>query len=336
MILFYGQEQEQSCKDLNQVYGQREDTHGKTTQQAESQRITSLSGFLKDVMRLAVFAAESGQLSEDIQMDELYRMWDIKIAKKEMLTNDDIAYLRHCYQILSTQLAPTTAVSLRATEKKQENSGLNHMHTDAGRHVRNLWIWSFSILAIIVSINIYQYTFEMGSPNLAQVDASTFNTANYIYTFITHLTPFMYGAFGACIFILRQAEEQLRERTFDPRRLPEYRNRLVLGTLSGGVIVLLYSSGGSAADIKITEAALGFIGGYSIDLLFSLLDRIVNSLKPAEKTTKNRPLPPLILKDNPHPIKRTADKQAIPSRKEDKDISPQLVPVVNKESDSIT
>jgi len=263
-------------------------------------------------------------------------MWDIKIAKKEMLTNDDIAYLRHCYQILSTQLAPTTAVSLRATEKKQENSGLNHMHTDAGRHVRNLWIWSFSILAIIVSINIYQYTFEMGSPNLAQVDASTFNTANYIYTFITHLTPFMYGAFGACIFILRQAEEQLRERTFDPRRLPEYRNRLVLGTLSGGVIVLLYSSGGSAADIKITEAALGFIGGYSIDLLFSLLDRIVNSLKPAEKTTKNRPLPPLILKDNPHPIKRTADKQAIPSRKEDKDISPQLVPVVNKESDSIT
>ncbi len=84
--------------------------------------------------------------------------------------------------------------------------------------------------------------------------------------------------------MLREAETQLQERTFDPRRLPEFRNRLVLGTLSGGVIVLLYSNGGiTEANVKITEAALGFIGGYSIDLLFTLLDRIVDSFKPAEK-----------------------------------------------------
>ncbi|VAW88295.1 hypothetical protein MNBD_GAMMA17-1377 [hydrothermal vent metagenome] len=309
---------------------------GKTTQQPESQHITSLNGFLKDVMRLAIFAAEDGQLSDDIQMDELYRMWEIKITKREMLADDDIAYLQHCYQILSIQLAPTTAISLRATENKQMNSGLNYMNTDAGRHVRNMWIWSFAILALIVGTNIYQYMFEMAAPQIAQVNASAFNIANYIYTFIINLIPFMYGAFGACIFILRQAEEQLRERTFDPRRLPEYRNRLVLGTLSGGVIVLLYSSGGSEANIKITEAALGFIGGYSVDLLFSLLDRIVNSLKPAEKTAKNSPPPPVILRDKQYPIKKTVDKQAIQRRKEDKDVSPQLVPVVNKESDNIT
>ncbi|MCF6324215.1 MAG: hypothetical protein L3J89_07835 [Gammaproteobacteria bacterium] len=293
------------------------------TQQPESQHVTSLNGFLKDVMRLAVFAAESGQLSDDIQMDELYRMWEIKITKREMLADDDIAYLQHCYQILSIQLAPTTAISLRATENKQMNSGLSHMHTDAGRHVRNMWIWSFVILATIVGINIYQYMFEMAGPTIAQENLSAFNIANYIYTFIIDLTPFMYGAFGACIFILRQAEEQLRERTFDPRRLPEYRNRLVLGTLSGGVIVLLYSSGGSEASIKITEAALGFIGGYSIDLLFSLLDRIVNTLKPAEKVTRITSPPPIISSINRPPLK-----------KGDKENSPQLVPVMNKERDS--
>ncbi len=252
-------------------------------------------------------------------------MWEIKITNREMLADNDIAYLQHCYQILSIQLAPTTAISLRATENKQTNSRLSHMNTDAGRHVRNMWVWSFAILTIIVGINIYQYMFEMDAPQMAaQVDITTFNIATYIYTFIINLIPFMYGAFGACIFILRRAEEQMRERTFDPRRLPEYRNRLVLGTLSGGIIVLLYSSGGSEADIKITEAALGFIGGYSIDLLFSLLDRIVNTLKPAEKVTRITSPPPIISNINRPSLK-----------KGDKESSPQLVSVMNKESDSM-
>ena len=83
--------------------------------------------------------------------------------------------------------------------------------------------------------------------------------------------------------MLRITEQRLRERSFDPRRTAEHTNRLVLGTLSGGVIVLVFSVGGvGETDVKLTEAALGFLAGYSIDLLFSLLDRMVNAISPAE------------------------------------------------------
>ncbi len=300
----------------------------------EKKHITSLTGFLKDVMRLAVYAVESGRLPSDIHMDELYRMWDIKITQQAALSDDDIAYLQACYLILSKQLAPTTAISLRATECNSATRSKDYMNTDAGKHVRNMWFASFAVLAIIIVMNLYQYMFELNAAVWATEYTGMFNNATYLYSLVTTLTPFMYGAFGASVFLLRQAETQLRERTFDPRRLPEFRNRLVLGTLSGGVIVLLYSSGGTSdTDIKITEAALGFIGGYSIDLLFSLLDRIVDSLKPAEKKAAP-PTTPSPTVSRPHKKGTTTDSEK--STKEEQERPPQLVPVATKESDNST
>jgi len=304
-----------------------------TSQQTDHKHITNLSGFLKDVMRLAIYAVESGSLPEDIHMDELYRMWDTKITQQHALSDDDVAYLQKCYLILGRQLAPTTAISLRATECKNARSSKDYMNTDAGRHVRNMWLASFAALTTIILMNLYQYMFEFNSAVWAIERTSMFNNATYLYTLFTHLTPFMYGAFGASVFLLRQAETQLRERTFDPRRLPEFRNRLVLGTLSGGAIVLLYSSGGiTETNVKITEAALGFIGGYSIDLLFSLLDRVVNALKPEEPATTCPPAVPTPTLSRPH--NKAPATQSAQIIKEEKETTPQLVPVTKKESDS--
>ncbi len=305
-------------------------------QQTDPKHITNLSGFLKDVMRLAIYAVERGSLPEDIHMDELYRMWDIKITQQNRLSCDDVAYLQKCYLILGRQLAPATAISLRATECKNARSSRDYMNTDAGKHVRNMWFASFAALVTIILMNLYQYMFEFNSAVWAAEHSSMFNNATYLYTLVTTLTPFMYGAFGASVFLLRQAETQLRERTFDPRRLPEFRNRLVLGTLSGGAIVLLYSSGGiTETNVKITEAALGFIGGYSIDLLFSLLDRVVNALKPETPESICSPANRTSPLTRPQNNNRMTAAQAAQNTKDEKETTPQLVPVTKKENDSL-
>lgn len=305
------------------------------SQHTDPKHITNLSGFLKDVMRLAIYAVERGNLPEDIHMDELYRMWDIKITQQNSLSCSDVAYLQKCYLILGRQLAPTTAISLRATECKNARRSRDYMNTDAGKHVRNMWFASFAALLTIILMNLYQYMFEFNSAVWAVEHSNMFNNATYLYSLVTTLTPFMYGAFGASVFLLRQAETQLRERTFDPRRLPEFRNRLVLGTLSGGAMVLLYSSGGiTETDIKITEAALGFIGGYSIDLLFSLLDRVVNALKPEAPERTCAPANRTPTRSRPQNNSRTPATQVAQSTKEEKEITPQLVPVTKKENDS--
>ena len=43
---------------------------------------------------------------------------------------------------------------------------------------------------------------------------------------------------GACAYMLRSAHYFIYQRSFDTRRTPEYFNRILLGAISGGAIIL--------------------------------------------------------------------------------------------------
>jgi len=263
---------------------------GKTISSAEE---GVLSALLKDTMRMASYAVEVGQLPEQVKFAELYRLWDLKIEQSKRLTAEDINLIESYYRLLEEALDPVNAISLAATDAKRDSQNAkDYMNTAAGKHARHMWRMAFLILALIMGINLFQYTFDMLSADWAVAMPEDFVYITILYWLAAGITPFAYGAFGACVRLLRVTERRLRERSFDPRRIPEHKNRMVLGTLSGGVVVLLYSTGGvGETDIKLTEAALGFLAGYSIDLLFSIVDRLVKALSPSEV-------------ENPAPIKK--------------------------------
>jgi len=240
----------------------------------------NLTDLLADAINLANYAVEIGRLPESVSFSDLYRMWEQKVEKGQRLSEQDVDMLQYCYQELEMELSPVSAMSLRATDTA--GAGRKEVYkTEAGKHAKRMWIMAFGILALIIGINLFQYTFEMFSGDWAVNHTEMFGSLTIGYWLAGSLTPFAYGAFGATVRMLRITEIRLRERSFDPRRLTEHRNRLVLGTLSGGVIVLIFSSGGvGETDVKLTEAALGFLAGYSIDLLFSLLDRLVKAISP--------------------------------------------------------
>ena len=109
----------------------------------------------------------------------------------------------------------------------------------------------------------------------------------FFETMSAYVIPFAYGTLGACAYLLRISERRLRMRDFDSCRIPEHRTRLVLGTLSGGMIVLFISAdllnaknGGGSAFVLV-QGALGFIAGYSIDFLFDVIDRIIKAILPS-------------------------------------------------------
>ena len=52
------------------------------------------------------------------------------------------------------------------------------------------------------------------------------------------LLPWAYGALGSCAYLLRSAHYFIYQRSFDLRRKPEYFNRVLLGAISGGAIIL--------------------------------------------------------------------------------------------------
>jgi hypothetical protein len=96
--------------------------------------------------------------------------------------------------------------------------------------------------------------------------------------------PVLYGALGTLAYILRAIYGQMVERSFDPRQTGEFIVRIFLGMLSGITLQWIFVRDGGPFPGGITPAVLAFIGGYSVELLFTAIDRLLTavtgSLKP--------------------------------------------------------
>jgi len=183
------------------------------------------------------------------------------------------------YYELAAALAPVTADTLRATAgtRPGENRGfwarIFQPDSAARRFSRELWFVSLFLAIFVVGSNVY-----------LQVKASEGDTDKYIVcrTILELLVPWMYGALGACVYLLRSAHIYIYQRTFDVRREPEYFNRMLLGAISGGAIILFVNNivGDDGSVIQLGSAAIGFLAGYNTDLLFAAMERVTNALLP--------------------------------------------------------
>lgn len=266
---------------------------------------------IQDAMNLATYAVENGRLPEDVRLSRLYQIWLSKVERKQFLSEEEVNYVENCYRVLESELAPVTAISLSATAIQGVHNTSDYMNTEAGKHAFRMWITAFSVLSVILLINLFSHTFDSYSAEWATSSPEWFSQITILYWFAMNITPFAYGAFGSTVRLLRVTEIRLRSRSFDPRRLPEHRNRLVLGTLCGGIVVMFYSSGGvGQTDVKLTEAALGFLAGYSIDVLFSILDRLVNAISPGDKEAA-KPVRKIITIKQRKPVESFAAKELV-------------------------
>jgi len=93
------------------------------------------------------------------------------------------------------------------------------------------------------------------------------------------LLPMLYGALGTCVYVLRVIYTKMSERSFDPAHTGEFLVRILLGTLSGFTLQWMFFSEATSSGAKITPAILAFLGGYSVELLFSALDRVIATVK---------------------------------------------------------
>jgi hypothetical protein len=88
--------------------------------------------------------------------------------------------------------------------------------------------------------------------------------------------PLLYGFLGACVFTLRTLASQIRARAYSESSNIDFRIRLCLGTL-GGLVSAWFLIPGSTEAIpsNISPFALAFLAGYSIELVFTAMDRII-------------------------------------------------------------
>ena len=104
------------------------------------------------------------------------------------------------------------------------------------------------------------------------------------------LLPLLYGALGTCAFVLRSLFREMVDRTFDGRRTGEFTVRIFLGMLSGITMQWLVARSDGTVASGVTPAVLAFLGGYSVEMLFTAMDRLVN-LVAGRVRSAHRPQP---------------------------------------------
>jgi len=201
---------------------------------------------------------------------------DGKPGNTAALSASDWAAFDLAYYKLATALAPVTAETLRNTMGPPRARTFSEFvlgDSPALRFTRCLWYVSLGFAIFVLGANWY-----------LNVKAENSNTDSYLIsrTILELIMPWMYGGLGACVYLLRSAHTYIYLRTFDVRRKPEYSNRILLGAIAGGAIILFANNiaGDEGTVIQLGSAALGFLAGYNTDLLFNALERISNALLP--------------------------------------------------------
>ena len=111
-------------------------------------------------------------------------------------------------------------------------------------------------------------------------------TADFVLVILqSYFLPLLYGLLGACAFILRSLAREIKTVTYSKESDISYALRLALGALAGLIVGwFVFLLPGETVLSSVSPLAIAFLVGYNIEILFSLMDKlIVNLSKPPEE-----------------------------------------------------
>jgi hypothetical protein len=107
----------------------------------------------------------------------------------------------------------------------------------------------------------------------------------------TYLLTFAFGLLGACVWVIRATNRRLENFTFAPSWIARYRTRILLGMVAGPTIGLFFDQSGHllstatthtevpSLSTQLSAGAIAFVAGFSIEILFALLDRLIRIIR---------------------------------------------------------
>jgi len=126
------------------------------------------------------------------------------------------------------------------------------------------------------------FLWEFTPDNVAELQ-----TAQIMLTaLLKYILPILYGALGASAYIVRTLANEIRDSTHSVGSTLRYQLRFYLGAVAGLSIAWFTSDPKPAETAGLLQSlsplALAFLAGYGVELLFSLLDRLVGAFSTLE------------------------------------------------------
>jgi hypothetical protein len=120
-----------------------------------------------------------------------------------------------------------------------------------------------------------------------------FEAKEVLAIFQIYLLPLLYGWVGAMAYVLRRMIKAVQDMTYRGVLDVEFSLRVYLGVLAGVAIGWFFkpdttNAAGTAVTLtSLTPFALSFVAGYSVELLFTAMDRLVGAF--TEKKSETTP-----------------------------------------------
>ena len=122
-----------------------------------------------------------------------------------------------------------------------------------------------------------------------------FSAKEVLPIFQIYVLPLLYGWVGAMAYVLRRMIRAVRELTYQRVYDIEFSLRVYLGVLAGVAIGWFFkpeaptAGGGEVTFASVTPFALSFVAGYSVELLFTAMDRLVGAF--TDRKSEKSPVP---------------------------------------------
>jgi hypothetical protein len=113
------------------------------------------------------------------------------------------------------------------------------------------------------------------------------NIADNLYKLIL---PALYGLLGSIIYALRTISQQIQQYSYTWGTRVAGIGRMLLGPVMGFASLVLVPNLPNSPTLKdLPPLAIALVAGYSVDLIFSLMDRIVRAFQPDSPTRPQTP-----------------------------------------------
>jgi hypothetical protein len=94
-----------------------------------------------------------------------------------------------------------------------------------------------------------------------------------------YFLPLLYGVLGATVYVLRTLTDDIQTFTFGIEMEIRLQLRIYLGALSGMVVAWFAAPEITSTGISsLSPFALAFLAGYSVEVLFSMLDKFIGAV----------------------------------------------------------
>jgi len=100
--------------------------------------------------------------------------------------------------------------------------------------------------------------------------------------FLNPIAPFVWGALGSCVFLLKRLSDLAAVGAFDRYKLQGWKTRIVLGAILGGIMQFIYDPTSFAGNgLNLDANAVAFITGVGVRVVYGAIEKTIAVL--AEK-----------------------------------------------------